>query len=439
MEQPVTPVLVGGVRPGASNTMPLVVVTMLFFMWGLLTSLNDVLIPHLKAVYMLSYVQAMCVQFCFFGAYFLVSVPAGMLIRRIGYQRGAVAGLVVAAAGCGLFYPAATGGYGLFLLAFFVLAAGITTLQVAANPYVTALGDPVTASSRLTLTQAFNSLGTTVAPLLGGALILHAGVRGWIELAQLPIAEQVAGRAQQAAAVQGPYLVLALALLALAVLFARARLPAITYAGGATQPGSASLFSHRHLVLGAIGIFMYVGGEVSIGSFLISFLGDSQVAALSPALAAQYVSYYWGGAMLGRFIGFGAMRMVSPGKALACTAACSVALILTGVVGAGSLAMWAIIAVGLCNSIMFPTIFSIALNKLGAQTGQGSGVLCMAIVGGALVPFAQGFLADRLGLQLSFLIPACCYLYILYFGLKYAGMYAQPAQLECALTPERMQ
>jgi FHS family L-fucose permease-like MFS transporter len=204
MEQPVTSALVGGVRPGTSNTMPLVVVTMLFFMWGLLTSLNDVLIPHLKAVYMLSYVQAMCVQFCFFGAYFIVSVPAGMLIRRIGYQRGAVAGLAVAAAGCGLFYPAASGGYGLFLLAFFVLAAGITTLQVAANPYVTALGDPVTASSRLTLTQAFNSLGTTVAPLLGGALILHAGVRSGTELVQLPAAEQLAARAQQAAAVQGP-------------------------------------------------------------------------------------------------------------------------------------------------------------------------------------------------------------------------------------------
>jgi FHS family L-fucose permease-like MFS transporter len=428
MEQPVTPVLVDGVRPGASNMGPLAIVTLLFFMWGLLTSLNDVLIPHLKAVYTLSYVQAMCVQFCFFGAYLVVSVPAGLLIRRIGYQRGAVAGLVVAAAGCGLFYPAARGGYGLFLLAFFVLAAGITTLQVAANPYVTALGDPVTASSRLTLTQAFNSLGTTVAPLLGGALILQAGVRSGAELMQLPLAEQLAGRAQQAAAVQGPYLLLALALLALAILFAWARLPAIAYASAGTPAAGASLLAHRHLVLGAIGIFMYVGGEVSIGSFLINFLGDSQVAALSPAMAAQYVSYYWGGAMLGRFIGFGTMRTISPGKALACTAAASVALILTGVVAAGPWAMWAMIAVGLCNSIMFPTIFSIALNKLGAQTGQASGVLCMAIVGGALVPFAQGFVADRLGLQLSFLVPAGCYLYILYFGCKYAGMYAHAAR-----------
>ncbi len=429
MQQPAQPVLVTGAVPNnAGNTGPLIIVTMLFFMWGLLTSLNDVLIPHLKAVYTLSYVQAMGVQFCFFGAYFIISLPAGMLIKRIGYQRGAVVGLVIAAAGCGLFYPAATSSYALFLLAFFVLAAGITTLQVAANPYVTALGDPVTASSRLTLTQAFNSLGTTIAPALGGALILEAGVRGAEELARLPLAEQIAYRTQQATSVQGPYLVLALALLALAVLFAVAKLPAITYAKEAAQAARGSLLAHRHLVLGAIGIFMYVGGEVSIGSFLINFLGEARIAALSPADAAHYVSYYWGGAMLGRFIGFAAMRTVSPGKALACTSAASVALIVTAVMSHGALAMWAIIAVGLCNSIMFPTIFSIALNKLGAQTGQGSGLLCMAIVGGAVVPFIQGFLADQIGLQLSFLVPAACYLYILYFGLKYAGMYRQPAQ-----------
>ena len=428
MEQPLQPVLAtGAVGARAGNTGPLIIVTMLFFMWGLLTSLNDVLIPHLKAVYMLSYVQAMAVQFCFFGAYFIVSLPAGMLIKRIGYQRGAVVGLLVAAAGCALFYPAAASTYGVFLLAFFVLAAGITTLQVAANPYVTVLGDPVTASSRLTLTQAFNSLGTTIAPALGGALILEAGVRGAEELAALPQVEQIAYRAQQAASVQGPYLALAAALLALAVLFAFARLPAIVHAREAARDDGVPLLSHRHLALGAVGIFMYVGGEVSIGSFLINFLGEAHIAALPPAAAAHYVSYYWGGAMVGRFIGFALMRTVSPGKALACTAAGSVALIVTAVAADGALAMWAIIAVGLCNSIMFPTIFSIALNKLGAQTGQGSGLLCMAIVGGAVVPFIQGYLADRLGLQLSFLVPAACYLYILYFGLKYAGIYARAA------------
>jgi len=417
--------------PAASyqgNTGPLVIVTILFFMWGLLTSLNDVLIPHLKSVYTLTYVQAMLVQFCFFGAYFVVSLPAGMLIKRIGYQKGAVTGLMIAASGCALFYPAATSGYGVFLLAFFVLAAGITILQVAANPYVTELGDPQTASSRLTLTQAFNSLGTTVAPALGGMLILGGVVLGAADLAKLPVAEQAAYRAKEAAMVQGPYLALAAALMALAVLFALARLPKITHAepvGSLAASDKGSALSHRHLVLGAIGIFLYVGGEVSIGSFLISFMGEPSIAGLSHAQAASYVSFYWGGAMVGRFIGFAVMRYVSPGKALAFNAACSIGLILLAIFGSGTVAMWSILLVGLCNSIMFPTIFSMALHKLGDLTGQGSGILCMAIVGGALVPFLQGYLADTIGLQMSFLVPAACYTFILYFGLKYAGMYQQ--------------
>ena len=188
------------------------------------------------------------------------------------------------------------------------------------------------------------------------------------------------------------------------------------------------MFAHRHLVLGAVGIFLYVGGEVSIGSFLISFLGEGKIAALTPAAAAHYVSYYWGGAMLGRFIGFGVMRAVSPGRVLAFNAGCSILLILAAIFSHGQLAMWSIIAVGLCNSIMFPTIFSMALNQLGKFTGQGSGLLCMAIVGGAIVPFAQGLLADRIGLQQSFIVPAACYGFVLYFGLKYAGMYSRPAR-----------
>jgi FHS family L-fucose permease-like MFS transporter len=410
-----------------NNTGPLVIVTILFFMWGLLTSLNDVLIPHLKAVYTLSYVQAMLVQFCFFGAYFIVSLPAGMLIKKIGYQNGAVAGLTIAAGGCALFYPAATSGYALFLMAFFVLAAGITILQVAANPYVTVLGDPQTASSRLTLTQAFNSLGTTVAPTLGGMLILAGGVMSSADLAKLPPAEVALYHVKEAASVQGPYLALAGALLALAVLFALAKLPKIIDAEGDAAGGEAvswgTVLKQRHLVLGAIGIFLYVGGEVSIGSFLINFMGEPQVAGLAAADAAHYVSYYWGGAMVGRFIGFAVMRTVSPGKALAFNSAAVIVLVLTAIFSHGALAMWAIIAVGLFNSIMFPTIFSMALNKLGPMTGQGSGLLCMAIVGGALVPFAQGLLADSIGLQWSFFVPAACYTFILYFGLKYAGMY----------------
>lgn len=415
-----------------SNTVPLIIVTLLFFMWGLLTSLNDVLIPHLKAIYTLTYVQAMMVQFCFFGAYFIVSLPAGMLIKRIGYQNGAVVGLVIAAVGCALFFPASVSGYAMFLLAFFVLAAGITILQVAANPYVTALGDPATASSRLTLTQAFNSLGTTVAPVLGGFLILSGSVLSATEFAVLPIADQVLYRAHEATSVQKPYLGLACALLALALLFALARLPKISHAqaDSASQNGnSGSALAYRHLVLGAVGIFLYVGGEVSIGSFLINFLGDRNVASLSVATAAGYVSFYWGGAMVGRFIGFAVMRFISPGKTLAFNALGSVALILIAIFSGGKLAMWSIIAVGLFNSIMFPTIFSMALHKLGKYTGQGSGILCMAIVGGAIVPFAQGFLADMIGVQLSFLIPAACYAYILYFGLKYASLYLDEATI----------
>ncbi len=410
------------------HTGALVIVTILFFMWGLLTSLNDVLIPHLKSIYTLTYLQAMLVQFCFFGAYFIVSLPAGALIRRIGYQNGAVAGLMIAAAGCALFYPASKGGYGLFLFAFFVLASGITILQVAANPYVTVLGPARMASSRLTLTQAFNSLGTTVAPALGGILILSTVALSAEQLAALPAAEQAAHKAAEAAAVQGPYLGLAAALALLAVLFALAKLPKISHAedGKPAVDGKGGAMAYRHLVLGAVAIFLYVGAEVSIGSFLINFLGEGNIAGLSHADAAHYVSLYWGGALVGRFVGFAAMRYVSPGKSLAVTALGSIALVLTATFGEGALAMWAIIAVGLCNSIMFPTIFSLALHGLGKFTGQGSGILCMAIVGGAVIPFVQGMFADTVGLQPSFLVPAACYLFILYFGIKYANLHRQP-------------
>jgi FHS family L-fucose permease-like MFS transporter len=408
----VAPQAEGDARNGA-HTNALVIVTVLFFMWGLITSLNDVLIPHLKAIYTLSYVQAMLVQFCFFGAYFIVSLPAGALIRRIGYQKGAVAGLLIAAGGCALFYPASFGGYGLFLLALFVLASGITILQVAANPYVTVLGPARTASSRLTLTQAFNSLGTTIGPSLGGLLILSA-------------AGAAVGAAADVATVRGPYLALAGTLAVLAVLFYVAKLPRIVDTEDVAMAGEGhgSAWAHRHLVLGAIGIFLYVGAEVSIGSFLINFLGESHIAGLSHADASHYVSVYWGGAMVGRFVGFVVMRVASPGKTLAFNSLLAIALVLAAVFGTGNVAMWAILAVGLCNSIMFPTIFSMALHGLGKYTGQGSGILCMAIVGGALVPFGQGALADAMGVQASFLLPAACYAFIFYFGAKYSSMYA---------------
>ncbi|MGZ5198611.1 MAG: L-fucose:H+ symporter permease [Telluria sp.] len=408
-------------------TAPLVIVTVLFFMWGLLTSLNDVLIPHLKAIYTLTYVQAMLVQFCFFGAYFIVSIPAGALIKKLGYQKGAVAGLLVAAVGCALFYPASMSGYMLFLFAFFVLAAGITILQVAANPYVTVLGPARTASSRLTLTQAFNSLGTTVGPAVGGMLILGGATIGADQLAKLAPAEQAAHRAQEVATVQGPYIGLAIALAVLAALFAVAKLPRISHDGAATgsADASGSALSYPHLVLGTLGIFLYVGGEVSIGSFLVNFLGEGHIAGLPAAQAAKYVSYYWGGALIGRFVGFAVMRYISPGKTLAFNATAVIALVLTAIYGHGHTAMWAILAVGLFNSIMFPTIFSLALHGLGRYTGQGSGILCMAIVGGAIVPFLQGVVADAAGVQPSFFVPAACYVFILFYGLKYANLHRQ--------------
>lgn len=406
-------------------TAPLVIITILFFMWGLLTAMNDVLIPHLKNVYTLSYTQAMMVQFCFFFAYAVVSLPAGMLIKKIGYQNGAVTGLIIAGFGCFLFYPASTSTYSLFLLAFFILAAGITVLQVAANPYVTVLGPARTASSRLNLTQAFNSLGTTIAPALGGLLILAAAGEA-IDPSTLSKLDAAAAKAKEAAAVQMPYLVLSASLIALAIFFKLAKLPKISHDQEPAATAAArkvSIFTKPHLLLGALGIFMYVGGEVAIGSFLVNFFGEENIAGLKEHEAAFYVSFYWGGAMIGRFIGFVVMRYVQPGKVLAFNCLAAITLVLSAVFLDGKIAMWAILAVGLCNSVMFPTIFSMALHKLGSLTSQGSGLLCVAIVGGAVVPLLQGVLADTIGIQMSFLLPALCYGYILFYGLKYANLY----------------
>ncbi|WP_237057452.1 sugar MFS transporter [Microbulbifer sediminum] len=395
----------------SSQQFALVALTSLFFMWGFITCLNDILIPHLKGVFDLNYAQAMLVQFCFFGAYFLVSLPAGKLVGAIGYQRGIVVGLSVAVVGCLLFVPAERlQVYTLFLIALFVLASGITILQVSANPYVTALGDEKSAASRLTMTQAFNSLGTTVAPFFGAFLILS--VAG--------IGEGNLSTEERAAAVELPYLILAATLAALAVTFAFLKLPRID--GHAPTAASSvsgdSALRHPHLVLGAIAIFLYVGAEVSIGSFLVNFLSESHIAALTEEKAAYYVAFYWGGAMVGRFIGAVVMRYLPAGKVLGVCAAGSCVLLALAIGGSGKLAMVAILAVGLCNSIMFPTIFSLALAKLGPVTSQGSGILCLAIVGGAVVPLLQGLLADQIGIQLAFVLPIVCYLYILFYGIR---------------------
>jgi MFS transporter, FHS family, L-fucose permease len=391
-------------------SMPLIFLTSLFFMWGFMTSLNDILIPHLRNAFSLNYTQAMLIQFCFFGAYAIVSLPAGKLLDRIGYQRGLVAGLVIAGLGCWVFWPAASAlAYPLFLGALFILAAGITVLQVSANPYVSAMGSANTASSRLILTQAFNSLGTTIGPAIGGWLILGAAVAG-------------VDAAAEARSVQLPYLGLGALFFVLAVVFSITRLPVLGIEASPANPvqhDGRNAWSFPQLKLGTLAIFVYVGGEVAIGSFLINYLGDASIAGLSEADAAPYVSYYWGGAMVGRFIGVFTTRMFAPGRVLAFHAILAVALVATSMLSSGSVAMWSILAVGLCNSIMFPTIFSLAVSGLGQHTSQGSGFLCMAIVGGALLPVLQGMIADSSGIQAGFIIPILCYLYISFYGFKF--------------------
>lgn len=394
---------------GESNTrFALISLTSLFFMWGFITCLNDILIPYLKNLFSLNYTQAMLIQFCFFSAYFLVSLPAGKLVSKLGYQKGIVVGLLIAAIGCVLFYPAAAYKvYGLFLGALFVLASGITILQVSANPYVSALGDPKTSSSRLTLTQAFNALGTTVAPSFGGLLILGAAVNEGAELGS---------------SVKVPYLLLALMLLILALIFAFLKLPAIQQQAENKNSSTIADFKealkHKHLALGAVGIFVYVGAEVSIGSLLINYLGLDRVSAMEEVQAAAYITYYWGGAMVGRFIGAAVMQKVDAGKTLAFNAFMACLLIAISLTTSGFVSMWAILLVGLCNSIMFPTIFSLALKNLKEYTSHGSGVLCLAIVGGALLPVLQGVMADTFGLTASFVLPVLCFVYIAYYGLK---------------------
>ena len=382
-------------------TFALVSLTTLFFMWGFLTSLNDILIPHLKNVFDLNYTQAMLVQFCFFGAYFLVSIPAGVIVEKLGLQKGIVLGLVIAGIGCLLFYPAASiKQYWIFLSALFVLASGITILQVSANPYVALLGKAETAPSRLTMTQAFNSLGTTVAPFFGAYLILA----------------EATDMAANAEAVQIPYVGLAATLFFLAAIFAYLKLPNVMPEKTADVEGSA--WEYRHLVLGAVGIFVYVGAEVSIGSFIVNYLGEESVASMEEVEAAKMLAYYWGGAMVGRFVGAAVMQKVSGGVVLAFNAVAVVVLLFVTMFTTGDVSMWAVLAVGLFNSIMFPTIFSLAVSGLGAHTAQGSGILCLAIVGGAIVPLLQGVFADSIGIQMSFFVPLVCYFFIAYYGLS---------------------
>ena len=399
---------------------PLAIVTTLFFMWGFLTCLNDILVPHLKSIFDLSFAQVMLVQFSFFSAYFLFSVPWSKIVTAIGYQKSMVIGLLTMAVGAFLFVPAATiVSYPLFLAALLVLATGITGLQVSANPYVDLLGKPETASSRLDLTQAFNSLGTTIAPKVGGLLILSAAPLAMEQLRALAPQALHAYRVQQASSVKMPYSVISIALVFLAIVIGTFKLPKIeTVASGPGEKANDSIWKHRNLVLGVAGIFAYVGAEVSIGSFLVNYFGLPEIVGLSAKTASGFVSFYWAGSMVGRFLGAPVLRRVKAGNLLALCALCATALVMTSMILGGNTAMWTILAVGLFNSIMFPTIFSLAVAELGPLTGNGSGVLNMAIVGGAILPVIQGVIADRVGLHHAFVLPVLCYLYILFYGLR---------------------
>jgi FHS family L-fucose permease-like MFS transporter len=393
-------------------------VTTLFFMWGFLTCLNDILVPHLKSIFDLSYARVMLVQFAFFSAYFLFSVPWSKVVNRIGYQKTMVVGLLTMALGAFLFLPAASvASYPLFLTALVVLATGITGLQVSANPYVVVLGKPETASSRLDLTQAFNSLGTTIAPKLGGLLILAAAPMAMEQLHQLSPLALHAYRVQEAASVKMPYTVICVALVLLAVVIGTFKLPKIEHAEH-REGGNDSIWKHPNLILGAVGIFSYVGAEVSIGSFLVNFFGLPEIAGFSAKTAAGFVSFYWAGAMIGRFLGAGLLRRIKPGKLLGLCAICAATLVSASMLLGGHTAMWSILSVGLFNSIMFPTIFSLGVAELGPLTGNGSGILTMAIVGGAVLPVIQGVIADHVGIHHAFFLPLLCYLYILFYGLR---------------------
>jgi len=424
---------------------PFIVVTTLFFMWGFITVMVDAFVPRLKDVFELNLLQAGLVQFAWFAAYGLLSIPGGNLIERIGYKRGILVGLGMAALGCLLFYPAAeTRIYELFLLALFVVAGGITILQVAANPYISVLGAPEKASSRLNLAQAFNSLGTTIAPILAASFLLSDQILTTEEQSALSLEQLNAYRLGEAAAVQGPFVALALGFLLLAALIGLSKLPRIL--GGNMRGGMANVWSNRTLRYGALGIFVYVGAEVALGSYMVGYglelgadgiiressglatlaefaagIGGKSLAGMdAKGLIGALLTFYWGGAMLGRFIGSFMMQRIAPSRLLGWFAIGACSLIVLSIASSGVTALLALIGVGLFNSIMFPTIFTLGIGELGDLKPLGSGVLCTAIVGGAFIPPAVGALADGFGFAVALVLPVMCYGYILFFANRIA-------------------
>ncbi len=391
-------------------------VFVLFFAFGGITSLNDVLIPKLKLLFTLSYRDVMLVQSAFFAAYFIVSLPAAALVRRIGYMRSAVVGLFTMMAGCLLFEPASThGAFALFLFALFVLAAGITTVQVVANPLISMLGAPATASSRLTFAQAFNSLGTTLFPYVGSALIL--GSFATIDPTTLSGGALDSFRVTETRVVVNTYLALAAAIAVLALcVWARRKALVETPAERVPVLRSFDLLTRPRFAFGALCIFLYVGAEVAIGSVIVNYLMQGSVLGISAEQAGKHVPFYWGGAMVGRFIGAFVLRTIAPGKVLAAAATTAIVLIAMSSDTTGQISAYSLLAIGLCNSIMFPTIFTLASDGLGKRAAEGSGIICMAIVGGAVVPIVTGKAADLWNLKWALVVPAACYAGIVLFG-----------------------
>jgi MFS transporter, FHS family, L-fucose permease len=401
------------------------VATGLFFMVGFLTCLNDVIIPHLKSIFELSYAEAMLVQFAFFSSYFVFSFPGGKVVDRLGYKRAMVAGLLIMSVGALGFLPAANyAAFPVFLIALVVLAAGMTTVQVAANPYVTMIGPSETASSRLNLGQAFNSVGTFIAPFFGSLLILRgAKPISPQRLHSMDAFARQAYRTTEASSVRVPYIGMAIALLCMAWLLSLIKLKPQQDTARLTRrfrpdesatlsTSAGSIWKHPWLFASAFGLFTYVGAEVAIGSLLVSFMGLPTIGNLPEAKAANYLMVYWGGAMIGRFIGSAVLQRVRTGFLLSLVAVMAFGLVILAIVAHGHLAMAALLAVGICNSIMFPSIFTLGIQGLGPLTSKGSSLMIAAIVGGAIIPVLTGKLADHFGLQLAFLLPALCYVYI---------------------------
>jgi MFS transporter, FHS family, L-fucose permease len=387
-----------------SYVLPMVLMVSLYFSIGFITALNDILIPHFKLLFSLDNLHALLVQFCFFGAYFVMSMPSGKIVSRIGYKTAIIVALSTIGIGLLLFVPASlVVVYPVFLFALFVVGSGLALLQVAINPYVGALGKPETAAARLNICGGLNSLATTLAPKVGATFIFIAAGATMAELAR---------------SVRVPYVILAVFTLLMAIVTRFVHLPELIEKPAESLAGDGSAWSFVHLRLGAVAIFAYVGAEVAIGSILINFLGQPSMGSLSHAAAAGYVSLYWGGAMIGRFVGSFALLYIRAQRALAAVAVSALALVAVTIFGHGQVAMWAIVSCGLFNSVMWPCIFPLSLKGLGKFTSQGSGILVTMIVGGAIIPEVQGFLADRFGYQHSFIIVLLCYAYLIYFALN---------------------